>query len=74
MHTTPDGTFVFDYKTPDGKTVQVHGQLTNGTGNFFDENTQTTYMFRGSTRTKFGAMPGYPRANLTTLLLPASAT
>ncbi|OHV03063.1 hypothetical protein BKN37_15545 [Mycobacterium talmoniae] len=46
VHTEPDGGFTFEYKTPDGKTVQVRGQLNNGTGNFFDENTQTTYMFQ----------------------------
>lgn len=46
MHTTPDGGFSFQYTTPDGKTVQVHGDLSHGTGRFFDESTQTTYAFQ----------------------------
>ncbi len=45
ISTTPDGHFVFTYNV-DGQPVQVVGQLKNGTGEFFDQATGTTYTFK----------------------------
>jgi hypothetical protein len=43
--TTPDGHFVFSYNV-DGQTVQVVGQLKDGSGEFFDQGTSTNYSFK----------------------------
>jgi hydrolase family protein len=43
---TPDGHFMFTY-TVDGQPVQVFGQVKNGTGEFFDQATGTSYSFSG---------------------------
>ncbi|KKC05549.1 TNT domain-containing protein [Mycobacterium nebraskense] len=43
---TPDGHFMFTYKV-DGQPVQVFGQLKDGTGEFFDQATGTSYTFSG---------------------------
>ena len=45
ISTTPDGHFAFTY-TVDGQTVQVIGQLKDGTGEFFDQATGTNYSFK----------------------------
>lgn len=44
VSTTPDGHFTFTYKV-DGQPVQVFGQLKDGTGEFFDQATGTSYTF-----------------------------
>jgi Tuberculosis necrotizing toxin len=44
--TTPDGHFMFTYKV-DGQPVQAFGQLKDGTGEFFDQATGTSYTFTG---------------------------
>ncbi|OBB68465.1 TNT domain-containing protein [Mycobacterium sp. 852014-50255_SCH5639931] len=46
VSTTPDGHFMFTYKV-DGQPVQVFGQLKDGTGEFFDQATETSYAFSG---------------------------
>ncbi|GAA4537642.1 hypothetical protein [Mycobacterium paraffinicum] len=46
VSTTPDGHFMFTYKV-DGQPVQVFGQLKDGTGEFFDQATGTSYAFSG---------------------------
>jgi len=45
VSTTPDGRFMFTYNV-DGQPVQVVGQLKNGTGEFFDQATGTSYTFK----------------------------
>jgi hypothetical protein len=45
VSTTPDGRFMFTYNV-DGQPVQVVGQLKNGTGEFFDQATGTSYAFK----------------------------
>jgi hypothetical protein len=45
LRTSPDGHFLFGY-TADGQPVQVTGQLKNGTGEIFDQGTQTYYTFK----------------------------
>jgi hypothetical protein len=45
MSTTPDSRFMFTYNV-DGQPVQVVGQLKNGTGEFFDQATGTSYSFK----------------------------
>jgi hypothetical protein len=45
VSTTPDGHFMFTYNV-DGQQVQVVGQLKNGTGEFFDQATGTSYSFK----------------------------
>ena len=45
IRTTPDGRFLFTY-TVDGQPAQVVGQLENGTGQFFDQASGTTYTFQ----------------------------
>ncbi|WP_322858245.1 hypothetical protein U8D42_21845 [Mycobacterium europaeum] len=44
VSTTPDGHFTFTYRV-DGQPVQVFGQLKDGTGEFFDQATGTSYTF-----------------------------
>ncbi|BCO38089.1 hypothetical protein MHEC_45220 [Mycobacterium heckeshornense] len=44
LRSSPDGRFIFGY-TVDGQPVQVTGQLKNGTGEIFDQRTQTYYTF-----------------------------
>lgn len=46
VSTTPDGRFMFTYNV-NGQPVQVVGQLKNGTGEFFDQATGTSYTFNG---------------------------
>lgn len=46
VSTTPDGRFMFTYNV-NGQPVQVVGQLKNGTGEFFDQATGTSYTFSG---------------------------
>lgn len=43
---TPDGHFMFTYSV-NGQPVQVVGQLKDGTGEFFDQATGTSYTFNG---------------------------
>jgi Hydrolase N-terminal helical domain len=45
VSTTLDGRFMFTYNV-DGQRVQVVGQLRNGTGEFFDQATGTSYTFK----------------------------
>jgi hypothetical protein len=45
IRTSADGHFLFGY-TADGQPVQVTGQLKNGTGEIFDQRTQTYYTFK----------------------------
>ena len=45
VSTTSDGRFMFTYNV-DGQPVQVVGQLKNGTGEFFDQATGTSYTFK----------------------------
>jgi hypothetical protein len=45
IRTSPDGHFIFGY-TADGQPIQVTGQLKNGTGEIFDQRTQTYYTFK----------------------------
>jgi Hydrolase N-terminal helical domain/Tuberculosis necrotizing toxin len=46
ISTTPDGHFMFSHNV-NGQPVQVVGQLKNGTGEFFDQATGTSYTFGG---------------------------
>ena len=46
INTTPDGHFIFTYNV-NGQPVQAFGQLKDGTGEFFDQATGTSYTFSG---------------------------
>ncbi len=45
MSTNADGRFLFSYNV-NGQNVQVTGQLKNGSGEFFDQGTGTSYTFK----------------------------
>jgi hypothetical protein len=72
LHTNADGHFGFGPNV-NGK-PQVYGQLKNGTGDFFDESTQTRYVFKdGKLVNAFTQDPGKVTATTEPLLTAVTA-